>query len=59
MVVIGLNGSKMTDYVSLCGPFRKNDVCYVIKKYKMKSYSKPWKTGKRVRLIKPKVSSQF
>ena len=40
--------------VSLCGPFRKNDVCYVIKKYKMKSYSKPWKTGKRVRLIKPK-----
>lgn len=40
--------------VSLCGPFLKNDVCYVIKKYKMKSYSKPWKTGKRVRLIKPK-----
>lgn len=40
--------------VSLCGPFRKNDVCYVIKKYKMKSYSKPWKTGKLVRLIKPK-----
>lgn len=40
--------------VSLCGPFRKNDVCYVIKKYKMKSYSKSWKTGKRVRLIKPK-----
>lgn len=40
--------------VSLCGPFRKNDVSYVIKKYKMKSYSKSWKIGKRVRLIKPK-----
>lgn len=40
--------------VSLCGPFRKNDVCYEIKKYKIKCYSKPWKIGKRVRLIKPK-----
>lgn len=40
--------------VSLCGPFRKNDVCYVIKKFKIKSYSKDWKVGRRVRLIKPK-----
>ncbi len=40
--------------VSLCGPFRKKDVCYVIKKFKIKSYSKDWKVGRRVRLIKPK-----
>lgn len=40
--------------VSLCGLFRKRDVAYVIKPYKIKRYSKDWMQGKGVRSPKEK-----
>lgn len=40
--------------VSLCGPFRKKDVGYIIKPYKLDRFSKAWKLGKGVRIPKPK-----
>lgn len=40
--------------VSLCGPFRKMDVGYIIKPYKREKLSRPWKVGKGVRQPKAK-----
>lgn len=40
--------------VSLCGPFKKKDTAYIIKPYKIKRFSKPWKQGKGVRIPKQK-----